>query len=71
MEKEYLKKLKIVNVKKGDIVVLFLKTQLSKNAGEKILHQIKELFPNNKVIVLEEGLKMKIYRNVAIQKQRK
>lgn len=71
MEKEYLKKLKIVNIKKDDTIVMFLKTSLSVGAIGRIAKQMRGLFPGNKCIVLEENLKLKVFRNVAIQKKRK
>lgn len=63
MEKEHLKRLKIMNVKKGDMLVLTLKSKISEEEKRRLLIQIKELFPENKCIVLEEGLRLKIVRN--------
>ena len=70
MEKEYLKKLKIMNVRKGDTIILALKIKISEELQRKLSVQIKELFPENKCIVLEEGSRLKILRNGIKQNDR-
>lgn len=52
----------VARLRPGDVVVLTAKERLSSTAIEWIQKFAKDVFPNNKVIVLDNGMTMKIAR---------
>lgn len=61
--------IKSIGVKKGDVLVLMSEKQISPVTAEQIRLGIKELFPDNKVMVLADGLKMHVISPEPVENQ--
>ena len=62
----FFKKVEIVSIEEGDVIVLSSEEELPDIATERLSLRLKEIFPRNQCIILEEGLKLKVLRNVAV-----
>lgn len=47
-----------VSIKAGDVIVLMCDECLTKQAYQNIVREAKRIFPDNKVVILEEGMKI-------------
>lgn len=55
-------KVRVLNLQPGDTIVLRHPKHLSDLATDRLKQQMEELFPENKVIILEEGMDIKVTR---------
>jgi len=59
-----------VNIKPGDVLVLKSKSFLSAYATEHILESLKEIFPRQRIVVLEDGLEFAVVSGIMLPEHR-
>ena len=63
---EWLKELSVLTVKPGDTVVLSVKERLKASWRDYIGKILKEKFPLNPIIILEEGMTLGVIRQSGV-----
>ena len=58
----HLESLKKVNLKKDDVIIFNLKQNIPNEAIQRITKQLKQTFPDNKAVVLCNGVDLSIIR---------
>jgi ribosomal protein L24 len=59
---EYLKNSQTINVKDGDVVVINCNKPVSIEGCKMIKDHVKDFFPNNKCMVLVDGMEIGVMR---------
>jgi len=59
---EFIENMKVLDVRPGDVICASTRTVLSEVAQDRLIHCIKEVFPDNRVVLLEDGMELGVMR---------
>lgn len=57
-----LDRMNVVNIQPGDVIALMHPKRLSMKIQERLKASMGKLFPDNKIVIIEEGMTMDVYR---------
>ena len=60
-------KCKILNLKKDDVIILNSKENISTEIAQHMIKQLKQTFPDNKAVVLCNGVELSVMRQKVIK----
>ena len=57
-----IKLIRKVNIKKDDVIILYSDEHISSIGVDKIKENVKKVFPDNKVVIMDGGLKLSVIK---------
>ncbi|GAF85936.1 unnamed protein product [marine sediment metagenome] len=57
-----IKSIRKVNIKKGDVIVIYADEHIPNIGVARIKGNVKKIFPDNKVVIMDGGLKLSIVK---------